>query len=227
LNTARGAFLAIAFGMFTCGAAGAADVPAQKPAVKTAPAKPAPEKAKPESKAPAAEKAVAPKPADGIGKPIESDAADENAKSDAKGSAAASLPIPRFVSLRTNPINLRAGPGVRYPVDWVYVRRSLPVEVIGEFDTWRRIRDPDGAEGWVHQSMLSGKRTAIVTGGNRALMRTADAGADTLVTLEAGVIVNVQRCPPDIMACRVEINGLQGWLPREHFWGVYPRETVE
>ena len=74
------------------------------------------------------------------------------------------LPIPRFVSLRTGEINLRTGPGVRYPIEWVYHRESLPVEITAEYDTWRRIRDIDGAEGWVHQSMLAGRRSIIVLG---------------------------------------------------------------
>ena len=146
--------------------------------------------------------------------------------SDAKGTAAG-LPIPRFVSLRTNPINLRTGPGVRYPVDWVYVRRHLPVEVIGEFDTWRRIRDHDGSEGWVHQSMLSGKRTAVVTGGPQVLKRSGEDTAAVVATLEAGVIVNVQRCPATAPFCRVEVDGVQGWLKRETLWGIYPGETVQ
>ncbi len=205
-----------------CGAGlvlGAEKAP-QKPVEKHAPAQPS---AKAPPPKPAPEKTASPA-VDDIPKNTESGDIDENAKDEAKGT---SLPIPRFVSLRTNPINLRTGPGVRYPVDWVYLRRHLPVEVIGEFDTWRRIRDPAGAEGWVHQSMLSGKRTAIVTGGARALKRTADETAETLATLEAGVVLNVLRCPADTTICRVEVNGLQGWLPRDQFWGVYPSEVVQ
>lgn len=137
------------------------------------------------------------------------------------------LPIPRFVSLRTNPINLRTGPGVRYPVDWVYVRRNLPVEVIAEYETWRRIRDPDGAEGWVHQSMLSGKRTVVVTGTAQALKRTNVDNSEVVATLDAGVVANLIRCPTENAFCRVEINGLQGWLKRGQFWGVYPSEAVQ
>lgn len=156
----------------------------------------------------------------------EDDVSSDAKEGDAKG-AAAGLPIPRFVSLRTNPINLRTGPGVRYPVDWVYVRRHLPVEVIGEFDTWRRIRDHDGSEGWVHQSMLSGKRTAVVTGVAQTLRRAGEDAADIVATLEPGVIVNIQRCPAESTYCRVEVDGLQGWLKREQVWGIYPSETVQ
>ena len=149
------------------------------------------------------------------------DGKDESGKSESPG-----LPIPRFVSLRTDPINLRTGPGMRYPVDWVYRRRHLPVEVVAEFDTWRRIRDPDGSEGWVHQSMLTGRRTAMVKGGVQPLLRSNAPDAGEIASLEPGVIVNVQRCPPGPV-CRVEVNGLQGWLKRDQMWGVYPDETVE
>jgi SH3-like domain-containing protein len=137
------------------------------------------------------------------------------------------LPLPRFVSLRTDPVNLRRGPGVRYPVDWVYMRRRLPVEVIAEFETWRQIRDPDGAEGWVHQSMLSGRRTGMIAGEARPLRKGNNDIAEDIATLEPGVVVDVQRCPAEATFCRVEVNGLQGWLKRDHFWGIYPKESIE
>ncbi len=114
-----------------------------------------------------------------------------------------SLPLPRFVSLRTEPVNMRTGPGVRYPVMWVYQRRNLPVEITDEFDTWRQIRDPDGEEGWVHQSMLSGQRTGLVTN-------------DTSF-----------RCPKQTELCLVEANGTKGWLHRDLFWGLYEDESVD
>lgn len=138
---------------------------------------------------------------------------------------AATLPIPRFVSLQGEPVNLRTGPGLRYPLEWVYNRRRLPVEVIAEFDVWRRIRDPDGSEGWVHQTMLTGRRTGIVRGAAQALYRSNAGGSDTLATLEAGVIVNIQRCPAGPL-CRVEVNGVHGWINRDQIWGVYPNEVI-
>jgi SH3-like domain-containing protein len=184
---------------------------AQTPTRKPPSAKAAPEPAKP------AAPAAAPTPAD---------ESVPDAKEETAGRAEGGLPIPRFVSLRTDPINLRTGPGVRYPVEWVYRRRHLPVEVVAEFDTWRRIRDPDGTEGWVHQSMLTGRRTAVVKGGIQLLRRTNADNAGDIASLEAGVIVNVQRCPAGPF-CRVEVNGLQGWLKRDQVWGVYPDEIVE
>lgn len=140
------------------------------------------------------------------------------------------LPLPRFVSLRADSVNLRVGPNARYPIEWIYVRRDLPVEIIAEFDTWRRIKDPAGTEGWVHSSMLSGRRTAIVTGEIRPLLRAFETkGAekpDLVATLEPGVIVTLERCPQGVAYCRVDAKGIEGWLSRDALWGVYPGEVI-
>jgi SH3-like domain-containing protein len=133
------------------------------------------------------------------------------------------LPIPRYVTLRAREVNVRAGPGVRYPIDWVYQRPNLPVEVIAEFDTWRKIRDPDGTEGWVHQSMLSGRRTVVVIGGEHLLRRTPDTAAPAVARLEAGVIGWLDGCRKDW--CEIEVAGLDGWIHRSHVWGVRADEV--
>lgn len=137
------------------------------------------------------------------------------------------LPLPRFVSLRSDQVNMRAGPGVRYPVDWVYLKRDLPVEIIAEFDTWRKIRDPDGAEGWVHQSMLSGRRIVMVRKDRAMLRRTADDMASPAAWLETGVLGKLIQCPPESAYCRIEVSGYQGWLKRDEFWGVHRGESVD
>ena len=98
------------------------------------------------------------------------------------------LPIPRFVSLRSNEVNLRTGPGTIYPVEWVFVRRGLPVEVVAEFDVWRRIRDWQGTMGWVHQSMLDGRRTVRITGADRELRSEPAEAGSIVVRLAPGVI---------------------------------------
>jgi len=134
------------------------------------------------------------------------------------------LPLPRFVSLRAAEINLRIGPGVRYPIDWVYRRRGLPVEVIDEFETWRRIRDHEGTTGWVHQSMLDGRRSVMVTGKARLLRRAPEAGAPGVARLEAGVIARLEGCEGDW--CRVTVDRFGGWLRRGEVFGLYPGETV-
>jgi SH3-like domain-containing protein len=193
------------------------------PPTPPAKSKPTPEKsaAKPSSK-PAAKKEE-PKPAPA---PEPQPGAADAAPDAAATASAPSLPIPRFVSFRGDPVNARTGPGMRYPVDWIYMRRRLPVEIIAESENWRQIRDPDGSEVWVHQSMVTGRRTGVIKGQPQDLRKTNTDVSDTLAILEPGVIVDVVRCPEGVF-CRVEVNGVQGWLKRNQFWGVYPQEIIE
>lgn len=142
--------------------------------------------------------------------------------------AATGLPLPRYVSLRASEVNVRTGPGVRYPVDWVFQRHGLPVEIVAEFDTWRKIRDTEGTEGWVHQSLLSGKRMLIVTGSaTRTLRRKPSATARAIAKAEANVVGRLLECPKKSDWCRVHIGGFEGWMKRAAFWGVYPDELVK
>jgi SH3-like domain-containing protein len=135
------------------------------------------------------------------------------------------LPIPRFVSLRASKINLRSGPGMNFPIQWVYQRRHMPVEVIAEYDTWRKIRDWQGTVGWVHQSMLDGSRYALITGGERALLQDPSESAPPTAKLKSGVIAGLLRC--EGAWCRLDAEGYKGWLKRAEFYGVYPQEKVE
>ena len=134
------------------------------------------------------------------------------------------LPLPRFVSLRAPEVNLRTGPGVRYPIDWVYRRQGLPVEVIDEFKTWRRIRDHEGTMGWVHQSMLDGRRGVLVLDEIRALRRAPERDASMVARLEPGVVGGLDYCEGSW--CQVTVRGLSGWLPRGTFYGLYSGEIV-
>ena len=136
------------------------------------------------------------------------------------------LPLPRFVSLRSNQVNLRTGPGLRYPVEWVYLKSDLPVEITSEFDTWRRIRDYNGREGWIHQPMLSGRRTVRITA-DSLLLRAASTGALPLAKVEKGAIGRLMTCPKNIPLCKVEFGRFQGWITRNVLWGVYPDEVFE
>ncbi len=139
-------------------------------------------------------------------------------------SESASPGLPRFVSLRAPEVNLRTGPGTRYPIDWVYQRRDLPVEIIDEFDTWRRIRDAEGTAGWVHQSMLQGKRSVQITAESVSLRRDPQDDSRPLAKLERGVIAKLESCGG--VWCVVEVDGFKGWLKRAEVWGVYPDEDV-
>lgn len=135
------------------------------------------------------------------------------------------LPVPRFVSLGQDKVNARVGPGQNYPIAWVYSRRNLPVEVVGEYDLYRKIRDREGAESWVHKSQLQGKRYALVEGGTRGLRESPDEKARVAVMAEGGVQVRVLKCKDGW--CQVDVQGTKGFGPIEYFWGVYGGETVE
>jgi SH3-like domain-containing protein len=135
------------------------------------------------------------------------------------------LPVPRFVSLRPDEVNLRTGPGLRYPIEWVYQRARMPVEVIGEYGTWRQIRDWQGDTGWVHQVMLQADRTARIVGGSpRPLVAEPGPDARPVALLQPGVIADLQRC--ESRWCRLSAGGHTGWMRRDGFYGVYPGETV-
>ncbi|MBC8339811.1 MAG: hypothetical protein ISR51_06845 [Rhodospirillales bacterium] len=137
------------------------------------------------------------------------------------------LPLPRFVSLRAGEVNLRTGPGVQYPVDWVYLRQHLPVEIIAEYGTWRKIRDWQGTQGWVHQSMVSGARTFIVIGETRTLRRKPDSKSGAIAKIEAGAIGKLLSCPDLDGWCRIEAGNRKGFLRRVEFWGVLRNEVME
>jgi SH3-like domain-containing protein len=135
------------------------------------------------------------------------------------------LPVPRYVSLGSGEVNLRTGPGVRYPIEWVYRRRTLPVEVIGEYDAWRHIRDWQGTDGWVHQSMLAGRRTVMILNDDLPLRRSGADEAPAVAVAKAGVIAALKRCQDDW--CEIEAAGYEGWVKRRNIWGVYPDERVQ
>ncbi len=139
--------------------------------------------------------------------------------------AATGLPVPRFAALRAQEVNMRTGPGVRYPVEWVFTRRNLPVEITAEFEAWRKIRDWQGAEGWVHTSMLTGKRSVIITGRTQPLRRSDSTSARVIARVEKTVVGRLLTCRG--AWCRLEIAGLRGWMQRSQFWGVYPKEKVK
>lgn len=135
------------------------------------------------------------------------------------------LPLPRFVSIKQNEVNVRAGPGTRYHIKWVLVRSDMPMEIIAEFEQWRMIRDIQGDEGWVHQSQVSGKRTVTTTGSETSIMRKHSlSDSPPIARLEPGVIAELLSCSKD--ACRVEIDDYKGWVDRKNLWGVYPDEVI-
>ena len=139
------------------------------------------------------------------------------------------LPLPRYASLKTDRVNLREGPSKDHTTTWVFQRAGLPVEITAEFATWRKVRDSEGAEGWVLHTLLSGRRTALVGVGKLGqtydVTGAADAKSDVAARLQSGVIVNIRSC--DGKWCRVTGQGYKGYMPQVTLWGVYPDEKVE
>lgn len=137
------------------------------------------------------------------------------------------LPLPRYVSIRAGEVNLRTGPGVQYPVEWVFQRQKLPIEIIKEYRTWRLIRDWEGTQGWMHQSMLSGTRTFMVTGKPRTVRAKPEAKSRAVAIMEPGAIGELVSCPSAAGWCRIKAGKADGWLRRVEFWGAYRNEVFE
>ena len=139
------------------------------------------------------------------------------------------LPLPRFVSLKADKINVHVGPGKTYEVNWVYTRAGLPVEITNEFENWRRIRDSEGAEGWVYHSLLSGRRTGMVMAKEKnelvPVREAPDPEGTVTARLQAGVISTVKQCSG--VWCRVSGEAFDGWIEQSRLWGVYPNEKVD
>ncbi|HEY4203627.1 MAG TPA: SH3 domain-containing protein [Xanthobacteraceae bacterium] len=138
------------------------------------------------------------------------------------------LPIPRYVSLKSDHVNVRRGPTKDNDVSWIYTRAGLPVEVTAEFENWRRVRDSEGSEGWVYHSLLSGRRTAVVTMKSKdelaSLYDRADTTSAVAARLQAGVVAQVKRC--NGKWCYITGDGFDGWIEQERLWGVYADEKV-
>ena len=130
--------------------------------------------------------------------------------------------VPRFVSLRFGTVNLRTGPGRKYPIEWVYRRRGLPVEVIRDLDTWRRVRDRWGTVGWIHVSNLIGRRTVLIGPKIVMLREDPDEAARGVARAEAGAIARLEKCAG--AWCRISADGHTGWVRRTAVWGVYEKD---
>jgi len=146
----------------------------------------------------------------------------QSADEESKG--ASGLALPRFASLRANEVNLRTGPGTRYPIEWVYTKEGLPVEIIAEYDVWRRISDWKGNKGWVHKSTLSGKRTLIVTGSTQAIHKGPHTESPVIANAESNALGRLLSCKE--LWCEVSFDDVDGYMKKEDFWGAYEQETL-
>lgn len=139
--------------------------------------------------------------------------------------AASGLPVPRWVTVRAGRVNVRRGPSMDQDVVWTYVRPGQPVEIIAEYDSWRRIRDSNGETGWVKSAMLDGKRNVILTGRvNTAILNGPRADAGVVAYASPGLVAKLVACEGEW--CEINARGYDGYVSRDRLWGVYASEAV-
>ncbi|QLQ20849.1 MAG: SH3 domain-containing protein [Exiguobacterium profundum] len=148
----------------------------------------------------------------------------EPARDPSKG-AVTSLPLPRFVSLKTGEGNARRGPGLTHRIDWVFTRVNMPLRITAEYENWRRVEDADGEGGWIHYSLLSGVRSVMVQQDMAEFRAQPDDRAEVVFQAEMGVIGKIVECHNGW--CRVSLDGEKGWVAETALWGVDPGEDIE
>ena len=136
-------------------------------------------------------------------------------------------PLPRYAALRADEVYMRLGPGKRYPIEWVYKRRGLPMRIEREFEEWRLVRDQENTKGWVHQATLAPRRTGVVIGGEQIMRRDARDDAAPVARLKPGVIVRLRSCDAASDWCQTQIQDYRGWMKRSEVWGMLPGEGIQ
>lgn len=138
------------------------------------------------------------------------------------------LQVPRFVSLKRSKVNVRRGPSSEHKLAWVFHLKGLPVEIVAEFENWRRVRDSDGQEGWIYHSLLAGKRTVTIApwrkGAAVPLLHSPEQSGGIIANVNAGAVGNVEQCTGNW--CQVKLGGFTGWITQSMLWGVYPDEKL-
>lgn len=154
----------------------------------------------------------------------------KSAKSDqpTRETGPSGLPLPRFVSLKRSKVNVRRGPSSEHKIAWTFHLKGLPVEIVAEFEHWRRVRDSDGQEGWIYHTLLAGKRTVTVApwrkGKQVEMLEQPGASDQVIAHVSAGALGNIQKCTGTW--CEVRLGKFHGWISQAMLWGVYPNEKL-
>ncbi len=141
-------------------------------------------------------------------------------------------PVPRYVSLKADEVNVRRGPGRDHKIMWVFKKLGLPLKVVSEYEEWREIEDHGGAKGWIYHGLLSRRRTAITIDpkaknlSHIPLYEEAEASSDTIANLGKGVIVHILSCTGSW--CHIAVKKeLKGWVLQAHVWGLFEAEPIQ
>ena len=133
------------------------------------------------------------------------------------------LDMPRFVSLKSNDVNLRVGPSVNYPIELKYTQNNLPVEIIDEFDVWRKIKDSENNIGWLHKSLIKGERYILTGYKNEKEINLYNRPNGKIIgVIKKNNILDLKMCI--INWCKVSQNKIKGWLLKKNIWGVHDFE---
>ena len=135
------------------------------------------------------------------------------------------LPIPRYVSLKVKEANARRGPSLSHKIDWIYKRQNMPLEIYGEYENWRRVRDFEGLGGWVHYTLLSGTRYVLVKNELLEMRLLPSIDAQVIAKVPQHNIATLDKCNKDW--CRIIDDGYKGWVPKNGIWGVYENELKD
>lgn len=125
--------------------------------------------------------------------------------------------LPRFVSIRAKEVNIRTGPGERYPIDWVMRAKGWPLQVVAEYDNWRRVKDWEGHSGWVHRAMLSNQKAGVIQVETTTLRRAPSDEGTPIAFVKMGTHAEIKKCEKNW--CEVEFNDEKGWVPAKTIWG--------
>ncbi len=137
--------------------------------------------------------------------------------------ASKKLPVPRFVSTKSAEVNARSGPGISYPIEWVFIKKGEPLEITAEFEQWRYVKDIEGQGGWIHSSVLSGKRSVIITSKEVvAIHKSPDHSSRVVAKVSPHVRCEFKKCQK--LWCKIKCQSYDGWINRKYLWGIYPEE---
>jgi len=139
--------------------------------------------------------------------------------------AAEQRPVPYWASIAAGDALMRSGPGRNFPATWRYRRADLPVKVLQVHESWRKVEEPDGTEGWMAAALLSADRTAMVLGETRPMRAAPEPGARILWRAQPGVVGKISHCASGW--CEFDVQGRAGYIEIAHIWGVESSETID